>query len=688
MLAAAVLSACGSSKPAPGSAPAPHMQMHAPGSIVFVAGGPSRALGVNNTDLLAATQSGDVRDLTSSSAAESEAAWSADGRHVVYLRQSATGRANGALALEAGVYVWSPGHGSKRIRSCSDACSESDFAWSPDDRQIAFVVGNGWSSDNAIEVMNADGSDVHTVCDHERCDYGLAKPMWSPDGRKIVFSIEGGLNSAPFGGSPPSPIWIANADGSALEKLTQPNCGTSNYRLGSCAFDAAPTWSPNGRLIAFSRYRIVPSSVGQRAHCGRRLCAPLPPRFATSIEVMRPDGSHRRSLYRCEGTESTCNQTVPLAWAPDGKSIAFGPAAADEKSIHVTTLTGDTTTIRTCSGSRCLHVDELAWSPNGKQLAFLAGSDKQASDVWLVSRDGTGLHRVTGGTCCLAWVRNVSLDGAKAVPALTRGGNLRLSGTIVYDRRYHAFGLLSLATAGIHELRVAARAPKEPAWSPDGQKIAFMAPTPTDFHWHIQIADGNGKNVRDLARGAADPAWSPDGRYIAFTQDSGGGGVKHSLVVVSAAGGEVRRITSAGRQPSWSPTGDRLVFDTRVRSGYALFTVGVDGRGSRRLTDLPGEQGSPAWSPDGKEIAFDWWSANGVGLYLIRPDGTHLRRVTTAAVPVGRPAWSPDSRYLVVMPDDYQAKSTPVLVIDVRSGRVSTVATVRGAATDPSWSPR
>ena len=219
VLATVVLSACGSSGPAHVSAP--HESALAPGAIVLVADGPSSGLGIDNTDLVAASSSGRTHDLTSSAAAESDATWSADGSHVVFIRQSTTGDRSGAVAFRAGVYVWSPGHGApQRIASCLTYCEQNEFAWSPDDRHIAFV---SYANDSAIKVMNADGGGIHTVCDAARCGDGLNGPAWSPDGHKLVFA-DGVPGMGPY--DPPSYIWVANADGSGAKRLTQRSCTT------------------------------------------------------------------------------------------------------------------------------------------------------------------------------------------------------------------------------------------------------------------------------------------------------------------------------------------------------------------------------------------------------------------------------------------------------------------------------
>src|SRR5437764_1330980 len=107
-LAAVVLSACGSSGRAAVSTP--HVTVHGGGSIVLVAEGQSAGFGVDNTDLRAVTPNGQVRDLTSSAAAENEATWSADGSHVIFVRKSTRGRTNGGVTSQEGLYAWSPGH--------------------------------------------------------------------------------------------------------------------------------------------------------------------------------------------------------------------------------------------------------------------------------------------------------------------------------------------------------------------------------------------------------------------------------------------------------------------------------------------------------------------------------------------------------------------------------------------------
>jgi Tol biopolymer transport system component len=107
-----------------------------------------------------------------------------------------------------------------------------DPEWSPDGREIAFEDSHG------IEIANADGGDVHLLFS-QTGGAGPGVPSWSPDGKKLVFfNTPGGPSNYT------AQVWTMNADGSDQHRL---------YQSGCCVGDwAAPIWSPDGKMIAFS----------------------------------------------------------------------------------------------------------------------------------------------------------------------------------------------------------------------------------------------------------------------------------------------------------------------------------------------------------------------------------------------------------------------------------------------------
>ena len=133
------------------------------------------------------------------------------------------------------------------------------------------------------------------------------------------------------------------------------------------------------------------------------------------------------------------------------------------------------------------------------------------------------------------------------------------------------------------------------AWSPDGQRIAVVqvahsfadAGNPTKLGLFVMNADGS--NARRVARNATsgEPAWSPNGRRIAFRRFEGKlGSIGNSnLFVVNADGSGLRRLTRNAenlRWFAWSPDGRTIAF-LRDREVYV---VKADGSGGRRLTQL------------------------------------------------------------------------------------------------------
>ena len=156
--------------------------------------------------------------------------------------------------------------------------------------------------------------------------------------------------------------------------------------------------------------------------------------------------------------------------------------------------------------------------------------------------------------------------------------------------------------------------------------------------------------IRDLM-----PAWSPDGEHVAFARITREGG-RPDLYVMNANGTARQRLTKTSvpeRDPAWSPDGTRIAYSARIspRGPFRIYVMNADGTGRAQLTSqLTGRADtSPVWSPDGTRIAFTSDRDGGFPeVYLMDPGGTNLLRLTTNDLIDGNPSWSPDGTRIAV----------------------------------------
>ena len=256
----------------------------------------------------------------------------------------------------------------------------------------------------------------------------------------------------------------------------------------------------------------------------------------------------------------------------------------------------------------------------------------------------------------------------------------RLSGRIAFAGDFQIYSM-NAGGSGLTRLTADPYQNGQPAWSPDGARIAFWSNRAGNRQIFAMNADGSGVTqlTNDPTADCFRPAWSPDGTKIAYTRSIGssfgGGGLQNGDIwVINADGsgpvqitnevtGDSQDLEAWDYWPTWSPDGTKVAFQrTRWRRscsrwgcGYAPYgpaIVAANADGSSAQVLVGGLM--PAWSPDGTRIAFATEPAvdpDYYDVFVINLDGSGLTRLTQPVANFKaanyRPAWSPDGTRIV-----------------------------------------
>jgi Tol biopolymer transport system component len=517
--------------------------------------------------------------------------------------------------------------GGNERKLLADSAFDYNATRSVDGKWLVFTSERRADGQSDIYRARADGSGIEALVSTSSMEDA---PMLSPDGKKLAYvSTANGYRAN---------IWVRDMASGKVKQITGVGAVKGKEGKPDCYF--RPTWSPDGKWIAFSSDRDT-EWTGHDHGQGWEHTQEL------SIYIIRPDGTGFRKVVSKPGYCLGSPQ-----WSPDGKRIVFyemtveatwgarrpnyvGKAYSQIVSVDVATgkdrvehTTGTDLKLQPqyISNSEIGYL--IKYGPN-EGLAYTSGRApvKQTfirSPSWTSDGKSVIYEKVSFKPVrpllkpLYSWDPEYDYRHVDVYPLMSRDG------WIVYTDK-------QLGNSSIWVMR------------PDGSE-------------RRKVFESSGRGldetkVRMGLAGAFQPCWSPDGEWIAF----GLGYWFAERNTMTAALWRVRRDGSGAEQltdgtlhsgfPSYSADGKELVFRVWSEKEKGLRILNLETHQTRVLTN--GIDNLPGWSPDGKRIVFTRRREDGnYDVYTIRPDGSDLFRATDHESSDGHAVWAADGRIM------------------------------------------
>jgi Tol biopolymer transport system component len=428
-------------------------------------------------------------------------------------------------------------------------------------------------------------------------------PAWAPRGDTLAYAAN--PDSDLYGGN--WDIWLLQLGVVEPVNRTRDNIGDDRY----------PSWSPDGRQIAF-----------------------WSDRDGGGYYVMSALGGPPTRVKETPG--AIASELGPAAWTPNSRELGTVVYSDTGARLELVSLESGAT--------RQIPIEvadlglDMKWSPDGRYLAYVdaANLSSQVGRLRLLRLDDASVVEITDGRSSV-WSPGWSRDGR----ALTFVSNM--SGTMdLWHQRLGSDGAPSgpprIATTGMGMLRA--------AMSPDATRLAYARGQRVANVWRVPILEDRVATWSDAEQLTFDQAFaefldvSRDGSELVFDSDRSG---NPDLWAMPLNGGAMRQITTDPTPdwaPRWSPQGDTLGFYSYRSGTRDIWTLPGEGGPARRITTDEASDLVPTWSADGQSIAFTSLRGTSPDIWVQAIDGGPARPLVEHPAIERRPDWSPDGQWV------------------------------------------
>lgn len=450
-----------------------------------------------------------------------------------------------------------PTKGTVSVTSWSSNAGESVAAasFSPDGRMVAYAATKGEATEIWVKPI-AGGDSIQVTKNGFYNQY----PVWSPNGQEVAFfSSRGGnpgLWRASFSGG--DEVKITNSVGKTARPLKWSTDGKIYYQFGNELFAVDEKTGKLEQITNFSTPHLNPWRIAMSAD-ESSVAYSIKEYDTWKLKTKRLDSETSDEIATSD------RQIDDILWRPDGKSLIFSSSVNGVYQIFERVF-GHSAPVQVSTGDHDLFVKDV--SPDGSKILY--GSVSETSDLWMVNTRDSKQTSVANEVANEFW-----------------GG-----------------------------------------FSPDGKSVVFQSVTLTERPYSGSI------NVRNIGRGNApivvskegfSPAWSPDGQWIAFLRRSATG---FALWRVRPTGDDLLQVADSEvnapeytstpylkigtNHISWSPDSSTIAYSART----GLRLAAVDGSRDTGLTESSDKNEKyccPVWTPDGKSIVYVSWNDGSEG---------------------------------------------------------------------------